>query len=93
VSNYRDFVDSTLQDGCTLELVALGLASEAGEYCQVVRRTHEGKQFDRKAALLELGDIMWYLQAACIDLGTSLEEIQQLNMYKPTKRRAKKNET
>jgi NTP pyrophosphatase (non-canonical NTP hydrolase) len=90
VSNYRDFVASTFESTSPLDLVALGLASEAGEFCQYVRRIHEGKEFHRLPALLELGDIMWYLQAACIELNTSFEELQALNMDKLTKRRAQK---
>lgn len=36
---------------------------------------------------LEMGDVLWYLQALCIKLGTSFDDIIALNQEKLEKRR------
>lgn len=55
---------------------ALGLASEAGEFVDLVKKTYEqGRVFDRDKAIKELGDIFYYLQLATMALDTTLPEV------------------
>jgi NTP pyrophosphatase (non-canonical NTP hydrolase) len=62
-----------------LALAALGLAGEVGEAVEMVKKhLYHGREFDRAKFSKELGDIAWYLAAACeaagLDLGMVLAE-------------------
>ena len=66
---------------------ALGLAGEAGEFANLVKKmTAHGHQFDKKALEDELGDILWYLAEAATSTGLDLEEIASQNVDKLIKR-------
>ena len=62
---------------------SLGLASEAGEVAQIIRK-HEYESHGIKpgSLALELGDVLHYLVQACDYLGISLEELAALNAVK-----------
>lgn len=62
---------------------ALGLATEAGEILDALKKhMFYGKPLDEVNLKEELGDTSWY-QAIAIDaLGTSLEDIQRVNIDK-----------
>ena len=62
---------------------ALGLASEAGEVAQIVRK-HEYESHGIKpgSLALELGDVLHYLAQSCDYLNISLEELAELNAVK-----------
>lgn len=58
----------------------LGLAGEAGEFCDQVKRIARDDQStltDERAAKLklELGDVLWYAADAADKLGVSLDDI------------------
>jgi NTP pyrophosphatase (non-canonical NTP hydrolase) len=62
-----------------LALAALGLAGEVGEAVELVKKhLFHGRDFDRAKFSKELGDVAWYLAAACeaaeLDLGMVLSE-------------------
>lgn len=62
---------------------AMGLAGEAGEFSDAIKKhVIYGKELDRDNAVEELGDIAFYLQAACNTLGVTLEEVIQANANK-----------
>ena len=72
---------------------ALGLASEAGEVCDKIKkliRDHgidqggleDLKYAQRVAIASELGDCLWYIAALARDLGTSLNEVAHMNLEK-----------
>lgn len=74
-----------------LEYPTLGLAGEAGEVANIVKkiqRDHGGEISDEIRAKLkdELGDVLWYISACADELGLTLEEIAEFNVGKLAKR-------
>ena len=74
-----------------LEYPTLGLAGEAGEVANIVKkiqRDHGGVINDEIRTKLkdELGDVLWYISACADELGISLEEIAAYNVNKLAKR-------
>lgn len=67
----------------TLTEAALGLASEAGEVAQLVRkRDFEGCVLSTGSMLMELSDVLHYLILACSCYGLTLDELAEINMVK-----------
>ncbi|MCS6771808.1 MAG: nucleoside triphosphate pyrophosphohydrolase family protein [Kiritimatiellae bacterium] len=71
---------------------ALGLAGEAGEVCEKVKkclRDDEGRMSPalRDALSKELGDVLWYISAMCSELGLRLEDVARENAAKLASRR------
>lgn len=61
----------------------IGCVTEAGEMMDALKKTiFYGKEFDVVNLKEEMGDIMWYLALLCGVLGTTFEEIQELNIKK-----------
>jgi NTP pyrophosphatase (non-canonical NTP hydrolase) len=74
-----------------LEYPTLGLAGEAGEVANIVKkiqRDHDGILNDDIRAKLkdELGDVLWYISACADELGLTLAEIAEFNVQKLAKR-------
>jgi NTP pyrophosphatase (non-canonical NTP hydrolase) len=74
-----------------LEYPTLGLAGEAGEVANIVKkiqRDNAGILNDDVRAKLkdELGDVLWYISACADELGLSLREIAEYNVNKLAKR-------
>ena len=70
-----------------LEYATLGLAGEAGEVANIVKkiqRDHEGVINDEIRGKLkdELGDVLWYISACADELGLTLAEIAEFNVRK-----------
>lgn len=62
---------------------ALGLAGEAGEFANMVKKmTAHGHPFDPDALKDELGDVLWYLAEAATSAGLELNEIGWQNVEK-----------
>ena len=65
---------------------ALGLAGEAGEAADKVKKILRGDseltEERRRAIALEVGDVLWYCATLAHDLGYGLEEIAQMNYEK-----------
>jgi NTP pyrophosphatase (non-canonical NTP hydrolase) len=66
---------------------ALGLAGEAGEAVDKIKKWHRDGTINREAVALELGDTLYYLTRLANELGYSLEEVQQMNIEKLTSRK------
>jgi len=60
----------------------MGLAGEAGEALEKVKKGWRDGEFDLKGYLKELGDTLWYLDAAAHKVGYTLETIAQMNIEK-----------
>lgn len=70
-----------------LMVAALGLAGEAGEFANLVKKmTAHGHTFDHNALKDELGDVLWYLAEAATASGINLNEVAQENVDKLLKR-------
>ena len=72
---------------------ALGLASEAGEVCDKIKKmirdqdirfdgTEKLTDAQRADIIFELGDVLWYVAALSRDLGVSLNELAHMNLEK-----------
>jgi NTP pyrophosphatase (non-canonical NTP hydrolase) len=74
-----------------LEYPTLGLAGEAGEVANIVKkiqRDHGGVINDEIRTKLkdELGDVLWYISACADELGITLDDIAAYNVDKLAKR-------
>lgn len=65
-----------------LVYTALGLTGEAGEYAEKVKKFIRDGTWDKDLAIKELGDVLWYLNAAAVQIGSSLEEVASINLAK-----------
>lgn len=62
---------------------ALGLAGEAGEFADCIKKyTVYNKSLDRANAVEELGDILWFVALACDALDVDMQEVAQMNIDK-----------
>lgn len=74
-------------DQAELLHAAIGIAGEAGELLDAVRKhVFDGQPLDRENVIEELGDLCFYLEAACQAIGVSRVEIEIYNMTKLSKR-------
>lgn len=72
-----------------LNYLALGLASEAGEFAGKCKKAIRDGEFDDKAAMKELGDVLWYVAMAAEHLGYKLEDVARVNNLKLADRAAR----
>ena len=65
---------------------ALGICAEGGEFTEVVKKiVFQGKPVNEENVFhmkRELGDICWYLAQACMALGTTFDEVIEMNVEK-----------
>ncbi len=61
---------------------ALGLAAEAGEVANKVKKILRDGSFDREGISDEIGDCLWYIAALCRDLNVDLSDIARNNLKK-----------
>lgn len=62
---------------------AIGLAGEAGEICEHVKKGvfhQHGLNHDKLKE--EIGDCLWYLAALCTELDINLEDVMKYNIAK-----------
>ena len=70
-----------------LTLGALGLAGEAGEVVDTIKKwSFQGHLLDQEALLLELGDVLWYLMLIGSVFGWELSQMVEANVAKLRKR-------
>ena len=95
--NFEDYQSEASQTAhypsrlSNLEYPTLGLAGEAGEVANIVKkiqRDHGGVINDEIRAKLkdELGDVLWYISACADELDLTLTEIAEYNVNKLAKR-------
>ena len=61
---------------------ALGLAAEAGEVANKVKKILRDGNFDRNAIADEIGDCLWYIAALCRVLNVNMGEVAKNNLDK-----------
>lgn len=62
---------------------AIGLAGEAGEVAELVKKAIFHKQgVDMEKCKKELGDVLWYVAALCSHLEISMEDVMAHNLEK-----------
>ena len=91
LDEYRSLAARTLGRDRTheqqLSNAALGLAGEAGETAEIIKKhLFHDTPLDRDALIKELGDCLWYIGAFATVLDISLDEIAQRNIDKLRKR-------
>ena len=70
-----------------LVIAALGLAGEAGEFANMVKKlTAHGHDITPEILADELGDVMWYVAEAATAIGIHLGDIANTNVDKLRKR-------
>jgi len=67
----------------------LGLAGEAGEVANKVKKIIRDGKLDKEAIGSEIGDCLWYIAAICKDLGLKMEDVAQANLDKLRQRQEK----
>lgn len=82
------------RQGNNVAYVTLGLAGEAGEVADKVKkliRDDEGilTPDKKKEMIKELGDVLWYLTACASELGVDLEEVATQNAKKVEDRKSR----
>ena len=94
--NYEGFNQYQLRAGMTaiypnrgdnLYYPALGLAGEAGEVCEKIKKVMRDKNGkltseDRTMLIKELGDVLWYVSALADELDAFLGDIAVVNIEK-----------
>lgn len=67
--------------------VALGLAGEAGETVDKIKKWHRDGVVDKHSIALELGDVAYYLTRLANTFGYTLDDILRMNVEKLTSRK------
>jgi NTP pyrophosphatase (non-canonical NTP hydrolase) len=68
---------------------ALGLAGEAGEVANKVKKIIRDGKLDKAALKGEIGDCLWYIAALCRDLNIDLGDVAKANLEKLQDRKAR----
>ncbi len=83
LNEYQKQAVATLKPDTDLVYTTGKLQCEAGELSQyALKAQYHGKPLQLNAAIEELGDVLWYAAATAEKLGTTLEEVAQLNIAK-----------
>jgi NTP pyrophosphatase (non-canonical NTP hydrolase) len=80
--------------GNNITYTVLGLAGEAGEVAEKVKKVIRDKngvldQETKNAIAKELGDVLWYVSAVSTEIGFDLGDVAQRNIDKLFKRKEK----
>jgi|TARA_R110000803_G_scaffold168601_3_gene231651 NTP pyrophosphatase (non-canonical NTP hydrolase) len=89
---YRDLTLSSYQKAASgtaiyptqhaITYPALGLAGEAGEVANKVKKIIRDGKMNRRDIGDEIGDCLWYIAALCRDLGLDMGEVAKSNLEK-----------
>lgn len=86
---YGEYVETLASSQSTasfrdrLLTAALGLAGEAGECADIVKKhVYHGKEFDRDKFIDEMSDVLWYLTFGCNAASITVDELMEYNVQK-----------
>ncbi len=80
---YQEAALATKLPTADIWYAVLNLASEAGEVTgKYAKSLRDEVSVDTKEVAKELGDVLWCLNLAAVEIGYSLEEIAQMNVEK-----------
>lgn len=88
--NFNDYqrlaartINPGLNDFEQLANAALGLAGEAGEAADALKKhLFHGHPLDADAVAKEIGDVLWYAAAVCTSIGVDLDDVAARNVAK-----------
>ncbi len=70
-----------------LTLTALGIAGEAGEVVDMIKKVlYHAHELDVSALCKEVGDLLWYTVLLCDTVGLTLDDVMQTNVEKLRRR-------
>jgi len=85
----RAHTTSITPPGYAILYPALGLAGEAGEVANKVKKLIRDGALDKDAVAQEMGDVLWYLAELATDLGLDLDRIAEDNLARLADRKAR----
>lgn len=59
-----------------------GMVSEIGELHSLYQKKYQGHEMDPRHAVIEVGDLLWFIAEWCTCYGLSLEDVMQTNIDK-----------
>ena len=75
--------DSLDRNEARLAIAGLGLAGEAGEVADEIKKViGHGHKLDEDKLIKEIGDVLWYAAEMCSALGVSLDYVAKKNIEK-----------
>jgi NTP pyrophosphatase (non-canonical NTP hydrolase) len=96
MNEYQDIARRTAIYKDAIIYPALGLAGEAGEVAEKIKKLirdkggvaglSEMEEEDHQAVAKEIGDVMWYCANLSLDIGYKLEDVAKINIGKLAKR-------
>ena len=92
IAEYSDKIKEFDKD-MPIDYYYLGLASEAGEVCDLRKRVLRGdEEYNYAATISELGDVLWYVVMLADHLGIQPSSIMEANVRKLTERHGQKKQ-
>ena len=83
----RRLIDRSLPAEQQMLNAALGLAGESGEIADLVKKYHfHGHTNEVDKIVLELGDLLWYVQQMCYALNVTMHDVMIRNIDKLERR-------
>lgn len=87
LNQYQEYASRTAGAGGDgqqrLIIAALGLAGEAGEFANLIKKlTAHGHEIPTEELADELGDVLWYLAEAATAINITLGDIAEQNVKK-----------
>lgn len=87
LNEYQDWAGRTANKNLnavdTMAQDALGIAGEAGECADLVKKHLFHKHpLDKDKLVKELGDVLWYVSQLAADIGVTLDEVAEKNIAK-----------
>lgn len=87
ITSQEELVRQSLPGLVAISMAAMGLAGEAGEVVDYLKKTlHHGHPLDREKVKKELGDVLWYVAETASALGLDLDDVATTNVDKLRKR-------